>query len=217
MSPCLGALVLLALVGCGRYFPGPIAPAPENRQETYASVEDDGTITAVFNRLEISLRPMADEELNRQFADYSAAGANSKNPYTFGNWKPLGDTYTPPKYTVFSVEVKNYEYPKVHLDPTRITLVSQQAGRAYDPLNRTDILEFYASMIPGYAGNAYSIFQERREILTRTCIPTKTFSAAKKSRGTWCFPRYRTTSMSLQFTSATWRFASTSGSSRSRP
>ena len=74
MSPCLGALVLLVLVGCGRYFPGPIEPAPENRQEVYASVEDDGTIIAVFNRLEVSLRPMTDEELNRQFADYSAAG-----------------------------------------------------------------------------------------------------------------------------------------------
>ena len=131
MLGCLGAAGCWSVVAA--ISPGRSHPRPENRQETYASVEDDGTITAVFNRLEISLRPMADEELNRQFADYSAAGANSKNPYTFGNWKPLGDTYTPPKYTVFSVEVKNYEYPKVHLDPTRITLVSQQAGRAYDP------------------------------------------------------------------------------------
>lgn len=188
MSPCLGALVLLALVGCGRYFSGPIAPAPEDRQEAYASVEDDGTITAAFNRLEIALRPMSDDELNRQFAEYSAAGANSKNPYTFGNWKPLGDTYTPPKYTVFSVQVKNYEYPKVHLDPTRITLVSQQAGRAYDPLNRRDILEFHASMIPGYAGNAYSVFQERREILSRTLYPAQDVFSGQEVGGYVVFP-----------------------------
>ncbi len=188
MSPYLGGLVLLVLVGCGRYFPGPIQPAPEKSQEAYASVEDDGTIVAVFNRLEISLRPMTDEELNRQFADYSMAGANSKNPYTFGNWKPLGDTYTPPKYTVFSVQVKNYEYPKVHLDPARITLVSQQAGREYDPLNRRDILEFYASMIPGYAGNAYSVFQERREILTRTMYPDEAVFSGQEVEGYVVFP-----------------------------
>ena len=97
--------------------------------------------------------------------------------------KPLGDTYTPPKYTVFAVQVKNYEYPKVHLDPTRITLVSQQAGREYDPLNRTDILEFYASMVTGYAGNAYSVFQERREILTRTMYPAEDVFQRPRSRG----------------------------------
>ena len=81
-----------------------------------------------------------------------------------------------------------YEYPKVHLDPTRITLVSQQAGREYDPLNRTDILEFYASMIPGYAGNAYSVFQERREILTRTMYPDEDVFSGQEVEGYVVFP-----------------------------
>ena len=57
MSPCLGALVLLVLIGCGRYFPGPIEPAPENSQEAYASVADDGTIIAVSIALKFPCVP----------------------------------------------------------------------------------------------------------------------------------------------------------------
>ena len=54
-------------------------------------VLDDGTVTFALNRLEVSVRPMTDEELNRQYPTQSnnASGPGDEvpsNPFTNGNW-----------------------------------------------------------------------------------------------------------------------------------
>ncbi|MXW77709.1 MAG: hypothetical protein F4Z57_01725, partial [Gemmatimonadetes bacterium] len=61
-------------------------------------IQDDGLITYSFERLEIGLRPMTDAELNRKFPQQSTQGPVSTNPYTFGNWKRMGEEWTPPKH-----------------------------------------------------------------------------------------------------------------------
>jgi len=165
-------LVLLLVSACGRYFAGPIMPAAEDRQEAASVVQDDGSITQVHDRLEISLRPMSDDELNRQMATFSQDGANSANPYTFGNWKPIGDSYTPPKYSVFQLTVKNYQYPKVMLDPGNAELLARGAHREFRPINREDILEYYYSLNQAYTGHNSRVFSERSDLLRKSLYPS---------------------------------------------
>ncbi|MDZ7372942.1 MAG: hypothetical protein ONB23_03135 [candidate division KSB1 bacterium] len=54
-------------------------------------------------RLEVE--PLPDGELNRRFLDVSFRGANSANPYTYGNWVDPELGYTPPRFAVFHVAV----------------------------------------------------------------------------------------------------------------
>ena len=165
-------LLILVVSSCGRYFAGPILPASEDRQESASVVQDDGTITQVHDRLEISLRPMSDDELNRQMATFSNDGADSANPYTFGDWKPIGDNYTPPKFSVFQLTVKNYQYPKVMLDPGSAELVASAAHREYRPIDREEILEYYYSLNQAYTGHNSRVFSERADLLKRSLYPS---------------------------------------------
>ena len=86
MSLVLSLLLLggvSALSGCGyNYYTGPLRP--DDQQATSMTVADDGTVTFVQDRFEVHLKPMTDEELNRQFFNNSQAGPKSTNPYTFG-------------------------------------------------------------------------------------------------------------------------------------
>jgi len=183
------ACVCLMLTGCGRYFGGPIEPAAEENQTTHMTVGDDGTITYSFERLEISLRPMRDAELNRQFQSRSQNGAASTNPYTYGNWRPMGENWTPPKYTVFLLKIKNYAYPKVAVDPLRAQLDSETSRRTYDPLAPEQILEFYYGHIEGYAGNSYRRFQDRRDVLRLTLYQDEPLFSGQEKEGYIVFPQ----------------------------
>lgn len=111
---CSGIWLLWALVlltGCGRFFGGPIQPMAEDQQAPNMVVSDDRSVTYVFERLEIGLKPMSDQELNRQFPSFSNQGPVSTNPYTYGNWKRMGEQWIPPKYSVWRLKIKNYAYP----------------------------------------------------------------------------------------------------------
>ena len=104
---------LLFLTGCSyRYYAEALRPLSEADQDANKTVADDGTVTHTQGRLEVSLRPMTDEELNRQFGSFSRDGADSRNPYTFGNstWFRTGDT--PQRFTVFRAFISNYQYPR---------------------------------------------------------------------------------------------------------
>ena len=65
--------VAALLLGCGHYLvPGRFQPFEAAQQQTdiqgsSMKILDDGTVTFVQNRLEVSVRPMTDEEINRQF------------------------------------------------------------------------------------------------------------------------------------------------------
>jgi hypothetical protein len=84
LFPLLWAVLLLPACSY-RYYAEDLTPMNEAEQGADKTVADDGTVSYSQGRLEISLRPMTDVELNRQFSAYSKDGANSRNPYTFGN------------------------------------------------------------------------------------------------------------------------------------
>lgn len=181
-------LVLLFSVGCGRYFSGPIRPMPEDQQRLHMIVKDDGTVTYVYERLEIGLRPMSDEELNRALAPYSQASARSTNPYTYGNWKPMGEDWTPQRFTVFLLKVKNYSYPKIRVNPYEAELRSE-SGRVYQPLTLLHLSEYYRSYALGWAGDLYERFGETKDILNRTLYKGDMVFSGQENEGYIVFPK----------------------------
>lgn len=180
-------LLILVASGCGRYFPGPLQPRPRAEQGEHMVVHDDGSVAYVFERLDIALRPMTDAELNRSFATKSDAGAQSTNPFTFGDWTPPGESFTPQRFTVFLLRVKNYAYPKVKIDPARIELQSSSA-RLYKPLTFLEISEYYRAYALAWAGNYYARMREREDLLRLHLYADKMIFSGQEYEGFIVFP-----------------------------
>lgn len=191
-SSILKVVLALGVVlghGCGyRYYTGPLQPVPEARQAVQMRVSDDGTLTFVQDRLEVSVRPLTDEELNRQLFSVSQADEESANPYTFGDWKDPETGSTPTRFTVFSLKVKNYTYPKVWVDPAKASLVASN-GRIYKPLSLLELKEYYRIYATAYAGAGYSLYEERRDILTQTFYPGTMVFSGQEQVGFVVFPK----------------------------
>ena len=162
------AILLMGLTACAyRPVAGLIKPAPEEEQPgADMIVADDGSVTYVEGRREIRLRPLSDEELNRQFADYSTQGARSVNPYTFANSEFFATGETPSRFTVFRLSVKNYQYPKVRMSGDLV--IESDNGRSYHALNSQQLDRYYRAYAIGYRGNEYGEYKERRSLLQRT-------------------------------------------------
>lgn len=173
-SPVFWGIVLAVsstVSGCAyRLVPGPLKPLSETEHGENVSVADDGTVTHHIARFRVSLRPMTDEEMNRQFSQYSAARENSLNPYTYGDWIPAGETRTPARYTIFYLKVENYSYPKVLVSPLNMTLSSGN-GRTYPSRSVSYLKEYYYPFNIAYAGISSSHFSERVGLLKRTMYP----------------------------------------------
>ncbi|MBI2505014.1 MAG: hypothetical protein HYW07_17485 [Candidatus Latescibacteria bacterium] len=181
------ALLALFAAGCAQYFPGPVHPLPESRQSQRMVVQDDGTVSYVQDRLELSLRPLSDAELNRAFPEQSFRGAASTNPYTYGNWTPLGEERTPPRFAVFLLKVKNYAYPKVRVNPVEVALRSE-SGRVYKALTFLELSEYYRAHALAWAGNAYRKYSEQRDALKRTLYEEKMVFSGQEDQGYIVFP-----------------------------
>ena len=182
---------LLLFSGCShRYYAEDLKPVSEAEQGVNKTVADDGTVAYKQARLEISLRPMTDEELNRQFSAYSSEGADSRNPYTFGNSTYFRTGETPQRFTVFRAFVSNYEYPKVYLDPTQVYITTSN-GRKYYALTREQISIYYRRYVqggtggnaPGVSGNAHSVWKERDGIMRRSMYVNEQVFSAQESEG----------------------------------
>ncbi|MCY3791378.1 MAG: hypothetical protein OXH63_21610, partial [Gemmatimonadetes bacterium] len=119
-----------------QYYADPLPPLDEEGQAAGMIVSDDGTVTYVADRLEISVRPFSDGELNRLFPAQSLQGTESTNPYTFGNWRDPSTGTTPRRFTVFQLKVKNYQYPKILIDPAKSGIISDN-GRRFPALSQT--------------------------------------------------------------------------------
>lgn len=180
-----GILLCLLLWGPGcayRPWAGDLKPLEESQQPVQGvAVEDDGTVIFAKGRLEISLRPLTDEELNRQFSASSHSGPRSTNPYTFGNSQYYRTGETPRRFTVFRLAVKNYEYPKVRL-AGEVVLESRN-GRKYYALNLEQLGVYYRSYAIGYRGNEYLEYKERRSLLQRTMFPQEDIFSGQESEG----------------------------------
>ena len=193
MLKCFTPLLLVGLLfsGCSyRYYAEDFKPISEAEQGANKTVADDGTVSYRQARLEISVRPMTDEELNRQFSAYSSEGPDSRNPYTFGNSTYFRTGDTPQRFTVFRMYVSNYEYPKVYLDPKKVYITTSN-GRKYYALRREQLYIYYRRYVgsgtggnaPGMPGNARYIWQERDGILARTMFRDEEVFSAQVNEG----------------------------------
>lgn len=201
-SPCpirSLALALALLAGCGYYqIPGRFQPLQAEEQKSSAAgarmeVYDDGTVSFILNRLEVSVRPMSDEELNRQFPTFSndsdvPADAIPTNAFTFGEWKDPRTGKPPQRFSIFKVSVKNYEYPKVKLDPLK-TIIHSSNGRTYYPWGRYDFEEYFRRFPLAFNGLGYQRLNERRGMIKRSQYPEDEFCfSGQTTEGYILFP-----------------------------
>lgn len=193
MTKCLISLigVLLLFQGCAyRYYAEDFKPKSEQDQGPNKTVADDGTVSFKQARLGISLRPMTDEELNRQFSAYSNEGADSRNPYTFGNSTYFRTGDTPQRFTVFRAFISNYEYPKVYLDPKKVYITTSN-GRKYYALTRDQLAIYFRRYVgggnggnaPGVSGISHSVWKERDGILRRSMYVDEQVFSAQENNG----------------------------------
>lgn len=178
-------LLALVLLGCGRYFPGPLTPSTSQPAEM--QVKDDGSIIYTQGRFVVTLRAVTDEQLNRQFSGASDQGGESTNPYTFGNWKPLGEDFTPARFTVFWLQVSNYAYPKVQIDPLK-TEIATANQRQYRALRLDELSEYYRAYALGLTGNRWSQYKERLDVLRRTLFSRAPLFSGQDTQGYIVFP-----------------------------
>ena len=172
-------------LGCGHYLvPGRFQPLETAQQQTDVQgssmkILDDGTVTFVQNRLEVSVRPMSDEELNRQYPAEStnASGPADElpsNPFTYGNWLDPRTGKAPQRLSIFKVSVKNYEYPKVKFDPLTVTIESAN-GRRYYPWGSYDVEEYFRRFPLAFNGLGRMRYKERTAIYNQAKYPDDEF------------------------------------------
>lgn len=180
--------IVLLLAGCGyRYYAGDLKPLAEQEQLSSMTVQDDGRVVFVQERLEIGLRPMTDEELNRQFAAHPSKAINSGNPYTFGDWQEPKTGERASRFAVFHLKVKNYTYPKVLVDPLKVQITSDN-GRGYHSMSLPDLNDYFLTYATGYAGNKYALYDERMDILRRTLYRGEEVFSGQEKEGYIVFP-----------------------------
>lgn len=189
-SGLLTALYLLVLAGCLsqvglRRFA--TFPEPVPQQGEAMTVLDDGAIVYAKDRLEVSLQVLDDGFLNRQFAADSRKGVESTNPYTYGNWKPWGQNWTPARFTVVLLKVKNYEYPKVFIDPTALVITTAN-NRVYNALDSGLLEDHFSPYLRAYAGNQRQQFEATTDLLKRTVYPPDMVFSGQESTGYIIFP-----------------------------
>ncbi|MDA0334633.1 MAG: hypothetical protein O2782_05670 [bacterium] len=179
----LSILAVLFLAGaCGRYFPATLQPSQQ--QGAGMTVNDDGSITYTLDRLAITLKPMADAELNRLA---SPSGDTSVNPYTFGEDSAPGEDWTRPRFTVFRVQVANYQYPKVRLDPIKGHITAAN-GREYGALSYAQLYEYYRAHWQGRTGQGRGKFRDRTDMLKRTMFAGNIIFSGSDEEGYIVFP-----------------------------
>jgi len=184
----LGAILCAfwALGGCAfQPFAGPLLP--QGAQNDGMTVHDDGSVVYQLDRFELTLRPMTDAELNRNFAAASTGGVESTNAYTFGDSEFSGLDSTRQRFTVFHATMKNYSYPKVKLDPAQTLLVAGN-GRQYRSLSLSQLGNYYRAYAIGYRGNEYARLRERLDLLRQTMLTDDVVFSGQESEGYLVFP-----------------------------
>ncbi|MDP6016436.1 MAG: hypothetical protein QGI32_10105 [Candidatus Latescibacteria bacterium] len=185
-----GVLMVVAIgvtmaAGCG-HFLVPTAFRPvgtgdqiRHSEGTSMEVSDDGTVAWIQGRLEISVRAITDQELNRQFPAFSEDGHGPSdelptNVFTYGDWEDPRSNQPPTRFSVFKISVKNYEYPKVKFDSLTPTIEASN-GRVYFPWGQFDFEEFFRRFSLAYNGLGYMRFRERLSLLKLGLYPDNDF------------------------------------------
>jgi hypothetical protein len=181
---CLLAAGCASQIGMRRFAEASV-PAPQ--QASGMVVEDDGTIVYVRDRLEIAVRVLSEDFLDRQFANQSNNGPESTNPYTYGDWKPWGESKAPRRFTVLLIRVKNYAYPKVLLDPDNMWITTP-SGRNYSILDAGLLDDQFGPYLGSYAGQNYRRYREITDILNQTLLKADYVFSGQEVTGYVVFP-----------------------------
>lgn len=163
------------------------APVPASQQASGMVVEDDGTILYAQDRLEIAVRVLSEEFLDRQFPNQSNSGPESTNPYTYGNWKPWGESKAPQRFTVLSVRVKNYAFPKVLLDPDNMWITTP-SGRNYSVFDAGLLDDQFDPYLGSYSGQSHRRYREITDILNQTLLKADYVFSGQEVTGYVVFP-----------------------------
>jgi hypothetical protein len=188
------ALLSILAAGCAlqlgyRHFAGPVVPAAE--YDDQFAVGDDRSVTFIQDRLEVTMLPLTAEMMNRQLSSHSESTpgfskanpyVTPTNPYTYGDWTPLGEDASPERFTLFALKVKNYAYPKVRIDPASIEIVAPN-GRHYPALTISSLVEYYWPYAVAYSGNNYRQLRERTDLLRRTMYRDDMIFSGQEKQG----------------------------------
>ena len=182
----LGFLLVCMASGCGyHHYAGPLQPLGD--QGAALTVADDGSVTFAKGRLEVRLRPVTDEELNRQFAGHSQAGPKSTNPFTFSDTDFFRGRKDRQRFTLFSLGIKNYAYPKVLIEPSQVQMIASN-GRRYWSLSVDQLDNYYRIYATGYRGNEYQRYKARLDLLRRTLAQAEPVFSGQETEGFIVFP-----------------------------
>ena len=195
----LFSILCTGVLSCGYHFwAGELKPVEEDLQSSGMKVSDDGSVTFVKDRFELSVRPLTVNELNRHFPSHSQGGRESTNPYTYGAWKDPVTGESPERFTVFLLRLKNYAYPKVQVDPSKALIITD-VGMTYLPLGKLDLERYYRPYITGYAGVPFLRFEERKDAVRSTLYPPDEVFSGQEKEGFVVFPKLHHQVRRVQF------------------
>lgn len=155
------------------------APRPQQlaAEDFYFDPEDS---TTVFQRggFRLKLRHLGDRELNEEYARFTYREPNL-NPFTYGRDRDLDLGYSPPRFTVFEMTAVNQTFPKVMVDPARMTLLTDRGDRlrywSVRKRDAPDSFEAYYMERRGQGGNEEHYFNERLGIVREALYRRNTF------------------------------------------
>ena len=178
---CLAAALLTA---CLRLPPNllyqiHLEPLPE-LLEAPAYYFDPEDSTTVFQQegFRLKLRLLSDQALNQEYAQHTFREPNL-NPFTYGRNRDLDLGYSPPRFTVLRMTVVNQSYPKVLVDPAKISLRTDRGEELrYWDVRRGDsensFEEYYLSR-RGHGGNEDYYYAQRIGLVREALYRRQTF------------------------------------------
>ena len=96
-------------------------------------------------------------------------------------------TWTPERFTVVLLKVKNYEYPKVFINPTALVITTSN-NRVYNALDGGQLEDYFSPYLRAYAGNQRQQFEETTDLLRSTVYPPDMVFSGQESTGYIVFP-----------------------------
>ena len=90
--------------------------------------------------------------------------------------------------TLTVVPFSTNAYPKVLVDPAKITVTST-SGREYRPFTLLELDDYYLAYATGYAGNKYALYSARLDVLRRTRYKRAVVFSGQELSGYVVLPR----------------------------
>jgi hypothetical protein len=85
--------------------------------------------------------------------------------------------------------VKNYTYPKIQLDTSKMRIVASN-GRIYSTLTLPQLEAYYRTYMVGYTGDVNHAYEQRTDILKQTLFPNDVLFSGQEQEGFVVFPKF---------------------------